>query len=77
MIRLTSRVVQPPASGVPATNKRSFQEVRYETMLLCSLAGAKPGSTITNERISRMLVTRLVVVRTNNINVEAGNAKQW
>jgi hypothetical protein len=43
---------------------------------LCSLAGAKPGSTITNERISPMFVTRLVAGRTNNINVEAGNPKQ-
>jgi hypothetical protein len=58
--------------------KKSFQEVRYETMLccLCSLAGAKPGSTIMNGRIRPMFVTRLVAGRTNNINVEAGNAKQ-
>jgi hypothetical protein len=47
-------------------------------MLLCSLAGAKPGSAITNERISTMFVTnlRLVAGRTNNINVEASNVKQ-
>ena len=59
MIRLTSRVVKPPASGVPAANLKIFQEEWYELLFLCSLAGAKPGSNITNERINPMFVIRL------------------
>jgi len=65
MIRLTSRVVQQPASGFPARNHKvrgkGRQEAWYEPMsALCfSLAGAKPGSASTNGK-SGLLLQRVV-----------------
>jgi hypothetical protein len=49
MIRLTSRVVQPPTSGVPATKKSVFQvSAVWARGTVFSLAGAKPGSASVN-----------------------------
>jgi hypothetical protein len=77
MIRLTSRVVQPPASGVPARNHKVWgndrQETRCEPMsVLCfSLAGAKPGSASANGQSGLLFATKCGERRTNDIDVEA------
>lgn len=44
MIVLVSLVVHPPASGVPAINEADHVSHLSETLLVHSLAGARPGS---------------------------------